>query len=120
MTVNTASAVIGTFTGDLMMDHVCVTQAVCASNVEFYSLTQNWGFYNILGLAPVNSAQAPNIVRALWEQGKISDQRATISMNPVQYRAVTSTLTIGGIRPGLVKSDWYAHKFLADFDTQFK
>ena len=91
------------------MDRVCVMQDVCANNVEFYTLIHNWGFYNILGLAPVNAAQAPNIVRSLWEQGKISDQRATISMNPVQYRAVTSTLTIGGIRPGLVKGDWYTH-----------
>ena len=119
VTVTTPSQVIGTFTGELVMDRVCVTQSVCATNVEFYTLVSNWGFYNILGLAPVNGAQGPNFVRMLWEQDLISEQRATISMNPVSYRAVTSTLTVGGIRPGLIQGDWYEHKMLADFDTEF-
>ena len=65
-TIHTPSQVIGTFTGDLVMDQVCVYDTACANNVEFYALMNNWGFYNILGLAPINAVQGPNLIRMLY------------------------------------------------------
>ena len=50
------------------MDQVCILDVdipACAKGVEFYALLHDWGYYNILGIAPVNGREAPNLIRML-------------------------------------------------------
>ena len=58
---------IGNFTGELVVDQVCILEfeTACATQVEFYAMLHNWGYYNILGLAPINAREAPNLIRML-------------------------------------------------------
>ena len=87
------------------MDQVCVLDVdnpACAKDVEFYALLHDWGYYNILGLAPVNGREAPNLIRMLEQQGVIDAQRATIRFSPLHFVAVDPTLTLGKVPDGFV------------------
>ena len=67
VTVTTPSSVIGSFTALEVVDKVCIIyNNVCASQVEFYADLTGWAYWNILGLAPVNAAEGPNLVRMLY------------------------------------------------------
>ena len=66
-TVNTQSKVVGEFTGEMVIDQVCIVyDTVCAKDVEFYAMAENWEFFNILGLAPINALEGPNLIRMLY------------------------------------------------------
>ena len=82
----------------IVVDQVCIVYSnTCAQEVEFYADLTGWPSYNILGLAPVDTATAPNLVSMLYEQGVIDAAMVTLNFNAVQNvtTPIESTIIFG-------------------------
>ena len=119
----TPSSYIGGFTALIVVDQVCIVYSnTCAQEVEFYADLTGWPSYNILGLAPVDTATAPNLVSMLYEQGVIDEAMVTLNFNPVQNvtSPIESTIIFGSAQVAdLVVGEWYEHELHAKTDSYF-
>ena len=78
--------------------------------MEFYADITGWGFFNILGLAPVDEHTAPNLVSMLYEQGVIDEAMVSLNFNPTEdvSSPVVSTIIFGSVRVSdLVSGEWF-------------
>ena len=111
-TIHTGSEVVGTLTGTIVTDQVCLDKYdACIKQLDFYTVGKEWETYNVLGLAPVSAFKAPDFIRELDARGLISEQRATIEFNPIAFKAMASIVTFGPLENNMAADNiWHSHE----------
>ena len=105
----------------MVADRVCLSDEepldICADDFEFLVMTKSKGLNGndgILGLSPINKANGPSFMNALYKQDKIDKEVVTFWINKEE---IESTVTIGGLPDNAIRGDQYSHELIQRYDA---
>ena len=105
----------------MVADRVCLSDEepldICADDFEFLVMTKSKGLNGndgILGLSPINKANGPSFMNALYQQDKIDKEVVTFWINQEE---IESTVTIGGVPDNAIRGSQFSHELIQRYDA---